>query len=106
MKLACPLCGSKLNIRVDGFTCHEASGGPYLKGRIALTCSNKATEPAKRCVYMHTTNFKTSAAKTIERMEKVAGELIHKMPDFGPWEAFSLAEKESKPRGGYGRKKP
>lgn len=105
MKLTCPICKSKLNIKIDGFTCHNASGGPYLKGRVALHCSHRATEPAKRCRYMHTVNVKTSALATIERMEQIIGELVHKMPDFGPWEQFAFAEKESKPRGGYQRRK-
>ena len=36
----------------------------------------------------------------IERLEETAGILIKKLPDFGPWEVFSLQEKESKPRRG------
>ena len=46
VNLICPLCKSTLNIRVDGFTCHEASGGPYLKGRVALICSRSRSGPS------------------------------------------------------------
>lgn len=106
MNLNCPLCGSKLNIRVDGFTCHEAAGGPYLKGRVALLCSGEQTKPVeKRCRYMHTTNIKTDCAVTIKQMEKLVGKLVVKMPSLGPWTTFAMAEKESKPRGGYKRGK-
>lgn len=103
----CPLCKNRLNIKVDGFTCFEASGGPYLKGRVALICSNTsaATQAEKRCRYMHTTNFKTSTPGSIDSLEKLAGELIHKLPDFGPWEVFAFSERERKPRGAYRRSK-
>lgn len=89
----CPICKARLNIKIDGFTCQQAVGGAYLKGRVALTCSGKD------CKYMHTTNFKTESQKTMDRLERVAGELIRKLPDFGPWEIFHLAERERKPRG-------
>lgn len=101
----CPLCKATLNIKIEGFTCQEAAGGPYLKGRVALTCSNSHTEPEKRCRYMHTTNFKTSSVDTMKRLEKITGELIRKLPDFGPWEVFNLAEGERKPRVAYRRGK-
>jgi hypothetical protein len=105
--MQCPLCKATLNIKIEGFTCQESSGGPYLKGRVALMCSNTSSkiDAEKRCRYMHTTNFKTSSVATMEKLERVAGELIRKLPDFGPWEVFALSEKERKPRGAYRRGK-
>lgn len=105
--MQCPLCKAKLNIKIEGFMCIEAAGGPYLKGRVCLTCSNTSaeTDANKRCRYMHTTNFRTVSQTTMDRLERVAGDLIRKLPDFGPWEVFALSEKERKPRGAYRRGK-
>lgn len=91
-KLTCPLCKQRLNIKVEGFTCHEAVHGPYLRGRVALSCSKH------ECRYLHTTNFQTKSMPLIEKMEDLAGKLILKLPDFGPWQVFTLAEKERRPR--------
>lgn len=91
----CPLCQSRLNIKIDGFTCAEAVGGAYLKGRVALICSDAKK---KQCRYMHTTNFETSSEKTMAKIESVAAQLIRKLPDFGPWETFALAEREHRSR--------
>ncbi len=92
IELTCPLCKSRLNIRLDGFTCHEASGGPYLKGRIALSCSDRQ----RKCKYMHTTNIKTASKSVMRRLEQIVGNLIVKLPGLGPWEIFALKEGERK----------
>lgn len=99
--MKCPLCKSELSIRIDAFTCATALDGCYLKGRVALTCGWKTDKP---CAYMHTTNFKTSSAPAIAKLTAIAGELIRKLPDFGPWETFALSDKERKPHRAYKRR--
>ena len=45
--MKCPLCKSKLNIKIDAFTCEEAVNGPYLKGAYRLV-ENQGTVHVNR----------------------------------------------------------
>jgi hypothetical protein len=87
-KLVCPLCGGTLNIRLEGFSCEEAVGGAYVKGRVALTCSATG-----KCPYMHTTNVKTASRRTIDKLKQIVGDVVVSLSSLGPWETFAMSDK-------------
>jgi len=71
--LLCPMCREdreELNLHIDAFTCYSATSGPYLRGRIALSCSNNE---GNKCHYQHATNFQADTSKAIKGFEKLSG---------------------------------
>lgn len=96
-KLLCPMCREELNIHFDAYTCYSAVNGPYVRGRVALTCSN---DEGCKCHYQHATNFQSDEGKAIHGFEKLAAEMIKRLPDFGPWETFQITEGENRRKRG------
>lgn len=92
-KLCCPLCGNQLDIKIEGFTCYAACGGPYLKGSIRLTCS-KSTDFNDRCHYRYTTVFQADNLVLMSEIEKLVGNAINGMQDMGPWKVFKTGAKQ------------
>lgn len=88
--MKCPLCKSRLDIRLDGFTCQAAANGPYAKGSIRLTCSGK------ECRYMHSTLVQATDAKLLATLEETIGKMVAKLPGLGPWKCFAIKEGERK----------
>jgi hypothetical protein len=99
-KLRCPMCKEELNVHFDAFTCYSACGGPYVRGRISLVCSN---DEGNHCNYQHATNFQSSDGKSIHGFETLVSELVRKLPDFGPWEVFKITAGQNKRRRGNKR---
>ena len=101
-RLLCPMCGEELNIHFDAFTCYNSVAGPYIKGRISLSCSNN--EGGGPCCYTHATNFESKEGTAIHGFEKLTGMMVKKLPDFGPWETFQLTEGQNRRRRTWKRK--
>lgn len=94
-KLLCPMCREELNLHIDAYTCYSAVSGPYVRGRVALTCSN---DEGNGCHYQHATNFQADESKAIRGFEQLTAQMIRKLPDFGPWETFHITEGENRRR--------
>ena len=92
-KLRCPMCKEELNIHFDAYTCYSATCGPYVRGRITLSCSNNE---GNACHYQHATNFHSDEGKCLHGFESLVANTIKKLPDFGPWETFHITEGQNR----------
>ena len=86
-ELSCPFCKDELNMRVNCFTTYGAVNGPYVKGAIALECSNE------KCPYCHSGLFKADDGRAIAAVEKMFAKFVKKLPDMGPWEHLCTNER-------------